>query len=83
MLVRGDTVGEDDEPEGDTWYLVQSKYGTAFTGDGTLLREGHKVIQTLTGERLKFSSLAERLDERLRAFRAQAGEHDRTVGSNT
>ena len=77
VLVRGDEASDDDEPESDTWYLVQSKYGTAFSGEGTLLREGQKVIQTLAGERTNLSSLTENLLERLRIFRAQAGEHDR------
>jgi len=41
-LDRGDT-GNDDDLEtvsGHTWYLVQSKYGSAFQGTGTLLEEG-------------------------------------------
>ena len=36
--------------EAHTWYLVQSKYGSAFRGTNTLLEEGQKVIDTLSGE---------------------------------
>src|SRR5690348_13295332 len=35
--------------KGDTWYLVQSKYGAA--SQGKLLEEAEKVIETLEGER--------------------------------
>lgn len=35
--------------EGDTWYIVQSKYGTAFGGYNTIAGEGQKVIDTLNG----------------------------------
>src|SRR6266568_2750935 len=49
---------EDQENDGDTWYLIQSKYGSAFKGVNTLLEEGQKVISTLEGRRPKLSSLA-------------------------
>lgn len=76
--------GEDDSaPEngvsGHTWYLVQSKYGSAFQGNSTLLSEGQKVIDTLDGKRQRLSSLAEGLLERLTTFRNCASEHDRIV----
>jgi hypothetical protein len=45
-LNRGESSDEGSE-EGDTWYLVQSKYGTDFGGSGTLLEESQKVIDTL------------------------------------
>ena len=35
--------------EGHTWYLVQSKYGTAFQGPETVFNEGRKIIETLGG----------------------------------
>jgi AIPR protein len=73
-----------DEPEGedisgDTWYLVQSKYGKAFQGTKTLLEEGQKVIETLDGKRQRLSSLTEGLLERLSAFRKQASERDNII----
>lgn len=82
-LDRGD-VGEidgnvDTSSTGDTWYIVQSKYGKAFQGTGTLLAESQKVVDTIDGKRPRLSSLAEGLLERLTNFRRQAGEHDRLV----
>jgi hypothetical protein len=76
VLERAGSVGADDEPEGDTWYLIQSKYGSAFAGPGTLLTEGQKVIETLDGKRKNLSSLASGILEKLANFRASAGEHD-------
>ena len=66
-------------PIGDSWYLVQSKYGTAFQGAQTLLSEGLKIIDTLDGCRDRLSSLAEGLLERLRHFRSNASNRDRIV----
>src|ERR1700686_5193318 len=42
VLERAGPINTEEEPEGDTWYLVQSKYGSAFAGSGTLLVEGQK-----------------------------------------
>src|SRR4051794_26146441 len=39
--------GNNTGSEAHTWYLVQSKYGKAFQGKGTLLKEGQKLIDTL------------------------------------
>ena len=64
---------------GSTWYLVQSKYGSAFKGADTLVTEGQKVIDTLDGKRLRLSSLAAGLQDRLKNFMSAAGEHDRIV----
>lgn len=69
--------GGDDGSTGHTWYLVQSKYGTAFAGEDTLVKEGRKVIDTLDGKRDNLSSLAEGLLARLNQFRKAASEHDR------
>lgn len=77
-LHRGDSVDESTE-EGDTWYLVQSKYGKAFSGTGTLLAESQKIIDTLDGHRNRLSSLVEDLVERLTNFRQQASERDKMI----
>jgi hypothetical protein len=65
--------------DGDTWYLLQSKYGSAFAGTGTLLAESQKVIDTLDEKRTKLSSVASALLERLTNFRHKASDNDRMV----
>ncbi|QDM40805.1 AIPR family protein [Altererythrobacter sp. TH136] len=75
-------VGPEDENEGEqghTWYLVQSKHGSAFQGSATLIIEAQKVIDTLDGRRTNLNSLAEGLLERLTIFRSQAGPNDKIV----
>lgn len=73
-----ESSAEADE-SGHTWYLVQSKYGSAFSGPNTLLIEGQKVIDTLDGKRPRLNSLAEGLLERLRNFRNSASASDKIV----
>ena len=65
--------------EGDTWYLVQSKYGSAFRNSLTLLEEGQKLIDTLDGQRTRLSSLASGLLDRIIQFRRQASDRDKIV----
>jgi AIPR protein len=80
LLDTGPASSNDDpEESGHTWYLVQSKYGSAFAGVGTLLAEGQKVIDTLDGKRAKLSSLAEGTLERLTNFRNGAGPSDQII----
>jgi hypothetical protein len=76
VLDRAGPISADEEPEGDTWYLVQSKFGSAFAGTGTLLAEGQKLIETLDGNRTNLSSLTRGVLEKLRNFRASATERD-------
>lgn len=63
--------------EGDTWYLVQSKYGTAFSGSETITQEGLKVLRTLNGESPNLSDISRQVLEKLDTFRAQASDADR------
>lgn len=63
--------------EGDTWMLVQSKYGSAFRGADTLFEEAKKVFETLDGQRDNLSSLSTDIVKRIRQFLSQAGEKDR------
>jgi AIPR protein len=79
VLERAGSTNADDEPEGDTWYLVQSKYGSAFAGTGTLLAEGQKLIETLIGNRSNLSSLAASVLEKLTNFRRSATDRDRIL----
>ena len=81
-LKRADTDVEnqdDSSIEGDTWYLVQSKYGTSFSGSDTILVEGQKVITTLIGKNKRLSHDTQRLLEKLNGFRQQASDADRIV----
>ena len=64
---------------GDTWYLVQSKYGKAFQGSTTLFTETQKVLDTLEGKRNNLSSLAEGLLTQLTTFLDQSSNQDRLV----
>lgn len=77
VLSRGDV--DENGNSGDTWYLVQSKYGSAWAGPTTPTIEGNKIISTLDGQRKNLSSLADGVLERLRNFRNQASDDDRIV----
>ncbi|MEI6043776.1 MAG: AIPR family protein [Chloroflexota bacterium] len=79
FLDRAEPDPESGTTSGDTWYLVQSKYGKAFQGTNTLLEEGQKVIETLSGQRSRLTSLSENLLERLNQYRRRAGERDQIV----
>lgn len=60
----------DDEREGDTWYLFQSKYGSAIQGTEVIVNESQKVFDTLSGKR-KVSSGTAYIVEMLRNFMGQ------------
>lgn len=77
-LQRGDDT-EENSNGGDTWYLVQSKYGSAFAGTKTLLEEAQKLIDTIDGKRSNLSSLAAGVVERLQTFLTQVSEKDKIV----
>ena len=70
---------DDNTEEGDTWYLVQSKYNTSFGGYATISLEGQKVIETLYGNNPSVSTDTAQLLEKLNAFRSQASPEDRIV----
>jgi hypothetical protein len=78
-LERGETDNEN--VGGDTWYLVQSKYGSSFQGTSTLLQDGQKVIDTLDVGRERLSEVAGGVIERVRQFlrKADAAEGDRLL----
>lgn len=63
--------------EGDTWILVQSKYGSSFSGSETISAEAQKLFATLEGKREKLSSISAELAGRLRNFLANRGPKDR------
>ena len=70
---------DNDVIDGDTWYLVQSKYGTAFAGADTILKEGNKVITTLQRQNQHLSEDTKQLLKKLDLFRQQASDTDRIV----
>ena len=70
---------ESEDNAGDTWYLIQSKYGNGFLGADTLLLEGNKIIQTLSGKRKKLNTTTEGVIDKLNEFRHNAGEYDKIV----
>lgn len=73
-----DPANQDDNTiEGDTWYIVQSKYGTAFEGSETILVEGNKIIATLSGQNQHLADDSRRLVAKLDLFQQQASESDR------
>ena len=75
-----DENGPDEQSdEGDTWYLIQSKYGTSFQGQETIIGEGRKVIATLAGENGHLSEATQQLVGRLNTFIEQASERDRLI----
>ena len=76
--IEDDTQGSQ-SVEGDTWYLVQSKYGTSFQGQETIVDEGRKVISTLAGENTRLSETVSQLVGRLAMFQQQASDRDRIV----
>lgn len=78
-LDRGDDEDGDPGLTGSTWYLVQSKYGTAFTGKDSLIRESQKIFATLSNEAAKLSSLSQSLVTRLRQFLKDSSEDDRLI----
>ena len=82
-LCRPDIDDDDQEGnvvEGSTWYLIQSKYGTAFQGAATILSEGLKVLATLSGENKQLNDQTKQLVERLDTFREGASEgRDRVI----
>lgn len=77
ILQKGET--EVSAPGGDTWYIVQSKYGSAWKGEDTAIGEGVKVISTLSGDRQGLSDEASKVCRKLQSFRENLGENDRMV----
>lgn len=67
----------DEGIDGDSWLLIQSKYGSAFTGADTIAIEAQKLFATLEGKRDNLSSLSAELVARLRNFLANRGAKDR------
>ena len=78
-LQRDDDDLNDDIRSGHSWYIIQSKYGTAFTGRETLLAEAQKAIDTLRGHNPRLSTLSADVVNRVSEFRRNASDNDRLV----
>ena len=81
-LQRADDDSRSDDSsaiEGDTWYIVQSKYGSAFSGADTIAAEGDKVISTLQGDTQNLSNDSRQLLQKLDIFRRQSTDADRII----
>jgi len=61
------------------WYVVQSKYGTSFSGKDTVLIEAQKAIDTLSGRNTHLSSTSSDVVKRISEFRKNASENDRLI----
>ena len=80
-LSEAGDVLEDDDPDtdvnGDVWYIVQSKYGSA---DATMLMsEAMKVLDTLTVGQRTLNHDARNLVDTLNIFMDNASDNDRIV----
>jgi len=78
-LQRDDDNHDDDTTSGHTWYIIQSKYGTSFTGKETILVEAQKAIDTLRGKNTRLSYKSEDIVNRISEFRRKASANDKLV----
>ena len=71
--------GDAESGEGNTWYIVQSKYGTSYSGSNTLFSEANKIFDTLEGHNKSVSMLTYDIVEQVNNFRKTATEKDKIV----
>lgn len=75
-----DITDQDGNPsEGDTWYIVQSKYGSAFSGANTIRAEGDKILATLEGENPDVNDEIKQLLQKLTFLLERESPNDRIV----
>ena len=65
--------------EGNTWYIIQGKYGTSFSGESTILEEGMKVINTLSNNKKKLNKYSGSVIEKIEHFRENASPYDKII----
>jgi len=63
---------------GDTWYVVQSKYGKSVS-TSTVLKEVNKLVDTLKGESHNISFKSQDFLEKIHSFISKIGENDRLI----
>lgn len=71
--------GDTEAGEGNTWYIVQSKYGTSYTGSNTLFSEANKIFDTLEGHNKAISKMTCDIIEQVNNFRGTASEKDKII----
>jgi len=69
----------DEQTIGDTWYVVQSKYGTAFQGASSLFMEATKLFDTLTGNRTRLNSLSTEVVAKISNFIENSSSQDKLI----
>jgi hypothetical protein len=79
-LAKADMYEEDLEIEsGDTWYIVQSKFGSSYSGFKTLLPEAQKIFNTIQGFTQNLSSSSKSLVEKINSFLTNKGDKDKLI----
>lgn len=71
ILIEGDdqnNENESNEASGNTWYVIQSKYGTSYSGTSTLWDEAMKFFRTLTGNAINLSEPSKKIQNKLHIF---------------
>lgn len=69
----------EDEAAGSTWYLIQSKYGTALSGPDTIMAEGHKILTTIEGLRSRLNQQSDAVLSSISEFLCSRGPEDRVI----
>lgn len=80
-LAKADILDEEtsEYTSGDTWYIVQSKFGSSYQGFKTLMPEAQKIFNTLQGITPNLSNNAKNLVEKINSFRENLGDKDKLV----
>lgn len=69
----------ENEDSGNTWYIIQGKYGSSYNGKNTLLEESKKLLSTLSGENTNLSNKAALAIGKLKEFVKNAGDNDKLI----
>lgn len=72
-------LGDNDQILGKTWYIVQSKFGSSYTGTSTLMSEATKIFNTISGLNPHLSNEVNELVDSLKLFFYTASENDKFV----
>lgn len=76
-LAYYESSNNEDDNNGTTWYFVQSKYGTSFQGNETIISETNKLIETMCGFNKTISPVAQNVVEQFSNFLSTMTEKDR------